>query len=132
MDDQRYFGEIGSSQEADREADFEEGGDPRQHVRDRKSRTRDLAGRGVDSDERELKRGGHDEHEGEDQPGDEDSRRLHRLSLLHIADEREFCALRIGADDDKVASRDLVRAHVDGSAILFGVALAAPIDGTRK
>ena len=67
----------------------------------------DLGGRRVDAHERELERGGHGEHEGEDQPGDEDRGGLHRIPPYCAADERELGALRVGADDDTVAAGHL-------------------------
>ena len=38
---------------------------------------------------------------------------------LLAADERELRALRIAADDDVIAGRDLVRTHVDPAAVGF-------------
>src|SRR5207253_4213488 len=76
--DHRDLAEKQAGEEANRQRDLEERGDPREQVRDGKARSRELARRRVHANEHELEGSGHREVEGKNQPRDQDGRRLHR------------------------------------------------------
>ena len=67
---QRRFGEEGAGEEGQRQAELEEGGQPGEEQRRRKAGRGDVARGGRHAGE--LEAAGHQEHGGEDQPGDQD------------------------------------------------------------